>query len=80
MSRGPGHVQRAIASAFAAHPHRQFTHRQLAEIAYPGEEISKKHTDAVNRALLKIAERLGLHCCQAGRAKHPGWRNVWGIG
>jgi hypothetical protein len=59
MSRGPGHVARAIAEHLAAHPSQEFTIGELAAIAYPGALIEKKHRVAAARAVNKLApERL----------------------
>jgi hypothetical protein len=59
MSRGPGHIARAIAEHLAAHPSGKFTIGALAAIAYPGVPIEKKHRVATARAVNKVApERL----------------------
>ena len=79
MSKGPGRVMRAIADAFEAQPHRRFTTEELAACAYPGEPIEKRHTDAVTRAVAKIAPTLGLKKCRARPRYAAGWRNVWGL-
>lgn len=60
MSRGPGRIERAIASAFAAEPDNAFTIGDLCIRVYP--EIArgfalpeKKHRVAVLRAAKKVA-------------------------
>jgi hypothetical protein len=55
MSRGPGHIQRAIMAAFKADPNNAFLLSQLCERAYPGiKQIQKKHRVAVARAAKAI--------------------------
>jgi hypothetical protein len=77
MSRGYGRIQREIISTFTSNPGKRFTHEALARIVYPGVEIEKHHTDAINRAVLKIAPVLGLERVRAGAAKSRGWHATW---
>lgn len=79
MSKGRGHIQRAIAAAFAAEPDRSFRVFALAELAYPGETIDKRHTDAVDRALRKLRPVLGLWRCRARLQNETSWHNCWGL-
>ena len=79
MSKGRGHIQRAIAAAFAAEPDRSFRVFALAELAYPGECIEKRHTDVVDRALRKLAPELGLSRCRVRPRKETSWHNSWGL-
>ncbi len=60
MSRGPGIVQRRLIAAFQCEPTQHFTVEQLAEIAFPGEQIERKHAVSVRRAL-KDLPGLNLH-------------------
>ena len=58
MSRGPGRIEQAIATAFERHPQRSFTTDELVAIAYPGvRRIAKKHRVAVLRAAKHVAGR-----------------------
>lgn len=79
MSRGPGHVQRAIVAIFSAEPHRVFSSDDLAAVIYPDQTIAKRHTDAVDRALRLLAPHLGLTRCRVRPWKSTAWFNVWGI-
>jgi hypothetical protein len=59
MSKGPGHIERAIAAAFVAQPQGLFGTDELARICYPGLTwIEKKHRVAVIRAATKVAQRM----------------------
>ena len=66
MSRGAGVVQRRIIAALQAEPMRLFTVEELAEIAFPGEPIERKHLVSVLRAL-KNLPGLDPHLYPAGR-------------
>ena len=57
MSAGPGHVMRTIEAAVEADPEGAFTIKDLSRLAYPGEEIEKKHRVAVIRAMRNFARR-----------------------
>jgi hypothetical protein len=72
MSRGNGHVQSSIEAALAASPHATYTIRDLAQTAYPGVIIEKRHRVAVSRAVHSMKRsgiwprqwderRLGMH-------------------
>ena len=50
MSRGAGNVQRSLIAAFQGELRRPFTVEKLAEIAFPGEPIERKHLMSVRRA------------------------------
>jgi hypothetical protein len=76
MSRGPRRVQRAITAAFAAEPTRRFTTRELAALAYPGEEINRSRTNAVIRAVPQIEPALTF--CRVGAMDRFGWLHLWG--
>ncbi len=58
MSRGAGHVERAIAATFTAQPNRIYTVEQLAEVVYPVAKIEKRHRVPVIRAANKVADRM----------------------
>lgn len=75
MSRGAGVVQRRLIAAFQAEPGRRFTVKELAEIAFPGEPIERKHAVSVRRAL-KNLPGLDLHSYPRGRNGTRGWRYV----
>ena len=76
MSHGPGVVQRRLIAALDE-PGRRFTVEELAEIAFPGETIERKHEVSVRRAL-KNLDGLDLHFCKAGQSRAHGWRYlVW---
>ncbi len=77
MSRGLGVVQRRIIAALQAEPMRLFTVEELAEIAFPGEPIERKHAGSVRRAL-KNLPGLDLHLYRAGKLRTRGWRYVVG--
>ena len=81
MSCGPGFVQRRLIAAFKSEPTRRFTIEQLAEIAFPGEPIERKHVVGVRRALKKLKNLPGLdlHHCRAGRSGARGWLTSWGV-
>lgn len=77
MSRGPGVVQRSLIAAIHERG-RRFTVEELAEIAFPGEPIERKHLVSVRRALENLP---GLHFHKAGKSGTRGWRYiVWHTG
>ena len=78
MSRGPGIVQRRLIAALQNEPTRRFTVEQLAAIAFPGEQIERKHAVSVRRAL-KNLPGLDLESCRAGKPRGHGWRYVVGL-
>lgn len=83
MSRGLGIVQRRLIAAFQAEQGRRFTVEELAEIAFPGEPIERKHLVSVRLALnkLKNLPGLALHFHKAGKSCARGWRYlVWHTG
>jgi hypothetical protein len=60
MSRGPGHVERAI-EAVLRDTDRSFSVEELALIAYPNIDcVQKKHRVAVLRALSNVQDRVDL--------------------
>ena len=73
MSRGVGIVQRGLIAAFQGEPGRRFTVEELAEIAFPGEPIERKHLVSVRRALENLPG-LNLHFHKAGKSGSRGWR------
>ena len=73
MSRGPGIVQRRLIAAIQGEPGRLFTVEELAEIAFPGEPIERKHLVSVRRAL-KNLPGLDPHLYKAGKSCTRGWR------
>jgi len=79
MSRGPGHVQRAIVAIYAEQPGKVFSTAELATLIYPGQIITKSNRDAVDRALRQLAPQLGLTRCRSRPWKSTAWRNVWGV-
>jgi hypothetical protein len=72
MSRGPGVIQRRLIAAFHE-PGRRFTVEELAEIAFPGEPLERKHAVSVRRALKKLPS-IDLHFHKAGKTRARGWR------
>jgi hypothetical protein len=79
MSRGLGTVQRSLIAALAESG-RRFTVKELAEVAFPGELIERKHKVSVRRALKNLAG-LDLHFSRAGESCARGWRYlVWRTG
>ena len=78
MSRGLGIVQRGLLAAYQLEPTRRFTVKQLAEIAFPGEQIERKHAVSVRRAL-KNLPGLDLHVCRIARSGAHGWCYVVGL-
>jgi hypothetical protein len=78
MSRGPGVVQRELIAAL--HEPSLRTIEELAEIAFPGEIIERKHLVSVRRAL-KNLRGLKLHFQRTGESGTRGWRYVvWRTG
>jgi hypothetical protein len=71
-------VQRRLVSALLAAPRRRFTVLELAEIAFPGEEIERKHAVSVRRALKNLPD-LNLGLCRAGWPHDHGWHYVVGL-
>lgn len=72
MSRGLGVVQCRLICAFQAEPGRR-TVEELAEIAFPGETIERKHLVSVRRALKDLrGVKLDFH--KAGKSGTRGWR------
>ncbi len=78
MSRGLGIVQRRLIAAFQREPTRRFTVEQLAEIAFRGEQIERKHAVSVLRAL-KDLPGLDLHVSRGAKPRAHGWRYVVGL-
>lgn len=76
MSRGQGVVQRSLIAALDERG-RRFTVEELAEIAFPGEPIERKHWVSVRRAL-KNLPGLDLNLHRAGKLRAGGWRYVVG--
>jgi hypothetical protein len=72
MSRGAGIVQRRLIAALDELGYR-FTVEELAEIAFPGEPIERKHLVSVRRALENLPG-LKLHFYNAGKSGTRGWR------
>jgi hypothetical protein len=59
MSRGPGRIERAIETLFAAEPSRTFSTDELVKAVYRGvDRVEKKHRITVLRAADKVAKRL----------------------
>lgn len=62
MSRGPGHVERAIEATFTENPTKRFYVEDLCFAVYNGgrpREISENERRAVHRAATKVAKRMG---------------------
>jgi hypothetical protein len=61
MSKGPGHIMRAINDAIEAQPKRLFTFAELAAIAY-GEPVTRSRLVVVRRAVqaLEAAQRVSM--------------------
>jgi hypothetical protein len=58
MSRGPGHVERAIKAALDAEPTRVFTTEYLCEQVYGRPpKIEKKHRVSLIRAVKRVVTR-----------------------
>jgi hypothetical protein len=58
MSRGPGRIERAIASILDADPDNAFTTEELCERVYHGvNRVEKKHGVAVLRAAYRLMDR-----------------------
>jgi hypothetical protein len=58
LSRGPGHVVRAIKAAFGAEPTRVFTIEDLCARVYArADRIEKKHRVSLIRAAKRVLER-----------------------
>ena len=68
MSRGRGIVQRRLIEAIQGEPCRLFAVEELAEIAFPGELVERKHAVSVRRALKSLP---GLDLYRAGRSSTP---------
>ena len=75
MSRGAGNVQRSLMAAFEGELGRLFRVEELAEIAFPGELIERKHLVSVRRALRNLPN-LKLDFYRAGKGCTRGWRYV----
>jgi hypothetical protein len=75
MSRGIGLVQRRIKDAFESNPGKAFTIVGLAEIAFPGQTIERKHKQSVRRALSKLISdaRIAIYQCSVGHSHSRGW-------
>lgn len=78
MGSGPGRIQRTIIEIFATDPAARLTVAQMAERAYPGETITRSHTNAVGLALRNVAPMLGLTRVRVSASGRFGWRHVWG--
>ena len=64
-------MQRSLIAAFQGGLGRRFTVDELAEMAFPGELIERKHMVSVRRALRKLP---GLHFHKSGKSGTRGWR------
>jgi hypothetical protein len=73
MSRGAGNVQRSLIVAFEGELGRLFTVDELAEIAFPGEPIERKHLVSVRRALRNLPD-LKLQFYRTGKSRTRGGR------
>jgi hypothetical protein len=73
MSRGLGKVQLSLIAALEAQPNRHFTVIELAQAAFPGVAIKRKHEVSVRRALGKLPETK-LHSLRGGKSGSRGWR------
>jgi hypothetical protein len=58
MSRGLGHVQRAITRLFADNPDTAFTITDLARAVYSRDLIEDRHRVAVGQAVKRVAQQL----------------------
>ena len=66
-----------VRAALEAEPYRLFTIEELAECAFPGEPIERKHWVSVRRAL-KNLPGLDPYLYRAGKSGTGGWRyKVW---
>ena len=65
-------MQRRLIAVFQVEPGRR-TVEELAEIAFPGETIERKHLVSVRRALKTLPD-LDLHSHKAGESCARGWR------
>ena len=65
-------MQRRLIAAFQSEPTRSFTVEHLAAIAYPGEQIERKHAASVRRAL-KNLPGLDLFFMTANKPGTHGW-------
>lgn len=67
MSRGPGHIQRAIEAVFAAEPDNAFTTEDLCDRIYHGNNrVERKHRVAVLRAAKNVCTRSDSWQCWRG--------------
>jgi hypothetical protein len=67
MSKGPGHVSRAIEAALEAEPDNAFTIEDLCDRVYRGvNRVEKKHRVAVLRAAKAIVARCPDFDCMTG--------------
>jgi hypothetical protein len=81
MSRGPGRIQQAIETLFAAEPSRTFSTDELVEAVYRGvNRVEKKHRVAVLRAADKVAKRLHWAKWQCERGGGGWHRSLSGRG
>ena len=74
MSRGPGHLPRRLLSALQAEPNRRFTVEELAELAYPGEEIDRSRLSSTRRVLNGLSGLISRE--RHGKVGSRGWRHV----
>ena len=74
MSRGPGHIEQAIAGVLDAKPDDAFTTEDLCRVVYPhAKQVEKKHRVAVLRAVGRL-QRDTLDCLTS---KHLGGTCVY---
>jgi hypothetical protein len=59
MSRGQGHVDRAVEAAFTENPTAAISTNYLIAAAYPDEDCTKSRRVAILRTADKVAARLG---------------------
>jgi len=78
MGSGLGSAQRAVAGIFEDEPDARLTVAEVAARVYPGEAVTRSHTNNINRVLRQLAPTLGLARVRVSAPGRFGWRHVWG--
>lgn len=78
MGSGLGSAQRAVVSIYQHDPDARLTVAQVAGRVYPGDTITRSHTNNINRVLHQLAPVLNLTRSRVCNPGSLGWRHVWG--
>jgi hypothetical protein len=78
MGSGLGCTQRAVVELFENEPNACLTVAEITARVYPGQPVTRSHTNALNRVLRQLAPVLGLTCRRVSRFGRAGSLHIWG--